>query len=109
MHGFGLAALTANYYRRIYDASPEALFQFCRFAVNVWGIDAAGKSDRELAIAGIEALDAWTREVGAHRTLTELGVKADQIDQIAASIVCLPSGFKQLTTGDVAAILRESM
>ena len=109
VHGFGLAAITANYYRRIYDASPEALFQFRRFAVNVWDIDPDGKGDAEVALAGIEALDAWTREVGAHRTLTELGMKADQIGQIAASIVCLPSGFVQLMVDDVAAILRESM
>ena len=109
VHGFGLAAITANYYRRIYDASSEALFQFRRFAVNVWGIDPAGKEDAEVARAGIEALDAWTREVGAHRTLEELGVQPGQIDKIAASVVCLPSGFAQLTTEDVAAILRESM
>lgn len=73
------------------------------------GVDLEGKDDVETAIAGIEALDAWTREVGAHRSLTELGVKADQVDEIAASIVCLPSGFRQLTTDDAAAILRESM
>ena len=29
--------------------------------------------------------------------------------EIAASVACLPSGFAQLTTDDVAAILRESM
>lgn len=109
VHGFGLAAITVNYYRRIYDTTSEALFQFRRFAVNVWGVDPEGKDDVETAIAGIEALDAWTREVGAHRSLTELGVKTEQVDEIAASIVCLPSGFRQLTTDDVAAILRESM
>lgn len=109
VHGFGLAAVTANYYRRVYDASPESLFQFGRFATNVWGIDPAGRTEAELALAGIEALDAWTREVGAHRTLSELGVKEEQIDDIASSIACLPTGFKQLTTEDVAAILCESM
>ena len=109
VHGFGLAAITANYYRRIYDATPESVYQFCRFAVNVWGIDPQGKSDLAVAEAGIDALDDWTREVGAYRTLAELGVKAEQVDEIAATIACLPSGFVQLTTDDVAAILRESM
>ena len=109
VHGFGLAAITSNYYRRIYDATPEALFQFRRFAVNVWGVEADGKDDAAIALAGIDALDAWTREVGAYRTLTELGVKEGQIDEIAASIACLTSGFVQLTTEDMGDILRESM
>ena len=104
-----LAAITANYYRRIYDASLESLFQFRRFAVNVWGVEPGGKSDAEVALAGIDALDAWTHEVGAHRTLTELGVEPGQVDEIAASIACLTSGFVQLTTEDMGDILRESM
>ena len=109
VHGLGLAAITANSYRRVFDASPDAIAQFDRFATNVWGIDGEGMSDRELALAGIDALDAWTREVGAHRTLSELGLREDQVDEIAASVLCLPSGFRQLTCGDVAAILRESL
>ena len=109
VHGFGLAAITANYYRCIYDATPEALFQFRRFAVNVWGVDPEGKDDAEIARLGIEALDAWTREVGAHRTLAELGLEPEQVDEIAATVACLPTDFKRLTTDDVAAILRESM
>ncbi len=109
VHGFGLATITANYYRCIYDATPEAIAQFHRFAVNVWGIDAAGKADADVALAGIEALDAWTREVGAHRTLTELGVKPEQIEEIAVSIACLPGGFRQMTAEDITDILRESL
>ncbi|MCR5583730.1 MAG: iron-containing alcohol dehydrogenase [Eggerthellaceae bacterium] len=109
VHGFGLAAITANYYRCIYDATPESLFQFRRFAVNVWGVDPEGKDDAEIARLGIEALDAWTREVGAHRTLAELGLEPEQVDEIAATVACLPTDFKRLTTDDVAAILRESM
>lgn len=109
VHGFGLAAVAGNYYRRIYDASPAALFQFKRFAVNVWGVNAEGLADEEVALAGIEALETWTRAVGAYRTLNELGVSSDQIDEIAAGVVCLPSGFVQLGVDDIAAILRESM
>ena len=88
---------------------PPALFQFKRFAVNVWGVNAEGLADEEVALAGIEALETWTRAVGAYRTLNELGVSSDQIDEIAAGVVCLPSGFVQLGVDDIAAILRESM
>lgn len=109
VHGFGLAAITASYYRAIYDASAESLFQFGRFATNVWGIDAEGRAAEELALAGIDALDAWTREVGAYRSLSELGVKPEQIDEIAASVMILPGCFKQIGAEDIAEILRASM
>lgn len=109
VHGFGLAAVTCSYYRRIACASEEALFQFGRFATNVWGIEAMGKTAEELAMAGVDALDSWTREVGAYRSLAELGVTDKMLDPLAASIVCLPSGLAPITTDDVLAILHESM
>lgn len=104
-----LAAITSNYYRHIYKANADALFQFKRFATNVWKIDETGKSDEEVALAGIEALEAWTEKIGVARTLSELGVTEDMIPQIADSVVCLPSGFVQLTTEDVATIMRNSL
>ena len=109
VHGLGLAAIACTYYRHIYDASDAALFQFGRFATNVWGIDPAGKTPAELAEAGIDALDAWTRDVGAYRTLSELGVTEEMLDPIADSIVCLPSSLKVLDRDEVRAILAESM
>lgn len=109
VHGLGLAAITSNYYRHIYKANADALFQFKRFATNVWKIDETGKSDEEVALAGIEALEAWTEKIGVARTLSELGVTEDMIPQIADSVVCLPSGFVQLTTEDVATIMRNSL
>lgn len=108
-HGFGLAAIASTYYRHIYNATPEALFQFKRFATNVWSIAPDGKNDEELALTGIEALEDWTREIGAAHTLTELGFAEEMLDPCAASILCLPSSFKMLTTDDVRDILRESM
>ncbi len=108
-HGLGLAAVACAYYRHVFDASEDSLFQFGRFATNVWHVDPAGKTDQELALAGIDALDAWTREVGAYRTLSELGVTEEMLDPIADSIVCLPTGLKVLDRDEVRAILAESM
>lgn len=109
VHGLGLAAFTANYYRRIFDKSPEALFQFKRFAVNVWGIDPAGKSDEEAAREGIDALDAWTREVGAYRSLSDLGLSAGQVEEVADTIALLPTALAPLTREDLVALLNESL
>ena len=38
-----------------------------------------------------------------------VGVGDGRIDEVAAAIACLSSGFKQLVVEDAAAILRESM
>lgn len=105
VHGLGLAAIACAYYRHIFDASEQALFQFGRFATNVLGVSPEGKTAVQLAKAGIDALDAWTREVGAYRTLSELGVTEEMLDPIADSIVCLPRGLKVLDRDEVRAIV----
>ena len=109
VHGFGLAAFTANYYRRIFDKTPEALSQFKRFAINVWDVDPVGKTDEEIASEGIERLDEWTRKVGAFKTLGELGMNADQIEVIADAIVLLPTALAPITREELIGILNESM
>lgn len=109
VHGLGLAAITTNYYRHIFDASEEALFQFNRFATNVWGISAEGKDERQVALEGIEALEAWTRQIGVARTLTELGVTEEMIPRIASKISALPTGLAKLNATDIRDILHESM
>lgn len=109
VHGLGLAAITTNYYRRIYDKSPEAIQQFKRFAINVWSVDPEGKTDKEVAAEGIDALDAWTQEVGAHRTLSELGLPEDRVEEVAESITLLPTALAPLSRGDLIELLMESM
>jgi alcohol dehydrogenase YqhD (iron-dependent ADH family) len=58
-HGMGLAAVSLPYYRHI---APYGLHKFARFATEVWGISAEGKSKEQLAGAGIDALGAFCEE-----------------------------------------------
>lgn len=109
VHGLGLAAFTADYYRRIFDKTPEALQQFKRFAVNVWGVDPAGKTDEEVAREGIETLDAWTREVGAHRSLSDLGLREEQIEEVTQSIAILPTALAPLSREELASLMRDNL
>ncbi|MBE7002883.1 MAG: iron-containing alcohol dehydrogenase, partial [Ruminococcaceae bacterium] len=69
-HGLGLAVLHPVYYRLICE---KGAVKFARFAQRVWGIDAAGKSENELARAGVEALADFIRELGLPTTFRELG------------------------------------
>lgn len=109
VHGLGLAAFTANYYRRICTLSEDALFQFKRFATNVWGVDATGKTDEQVAHEGVDKLDEWTKSIGCGVTLGELGCTQETIEQVADRVSCLPSNFVTFGHDDLLAILQESL
>lgn len=68
-HGQGLAVIHPVFYRRIVS---DNLPKFTRFAKEVWHLSPDGRTDEELALAGIEQLAAFIRETGLPTTLTEL-------------------------------------
>lgn len=103
-HGCGLAVLHPVYYRRIYrDGMPK----FVRFAENVWGIARKGKSDEALALAGIDALAAFIRELGLPTTLRALGVRQEQLNEIARSCAISPGSYRQMTHEEILEIFQE--
>ena len=70
-HGEGLAVLHPVYYRHIYK---DGLPKFVRFAERVWGLGRADyESDDDFALAGINQLAAFIKEMGLPSTLRELG------------------------------------
>lgn len=105
-HGEGLAVLHPVYYRHIYQ---NGLRKFTQFAVNVWGIHPAGKTQEELALAGIDALTNFIRLLGLPATLRELGMTDDSIlKEIADSCNLAPGSYKKMTQGEILKILQES-
>lgn len=109
VHGFGLAAIQAQYYRFIKTTSFYATWQLKRFAMNVWGVDGTGKSDIDIAIEGIDALQAWTEKVGAYHTLSELGVTADMVPKIARSTTIVPMKYCKLNSDDIEILLEQCL
>ena len=105
-HGFTLSAVSPAYYRHMTDNEVK---RFARFATVVWGINPEGKTDRELALEGIDALAAWIKEIGAASDLTSLGVTEDMFGGIADATIIIGTGYKKLDREEVIAILRESM
>ena len=103
-HGCGLAVLHPVYYRHIYK---EGLSKFVRFAENVWGIARDDASDEELALAGIDALAAFIKEIGLPTTLKELGARKDQLKEIAESCGISGGSYKQMTHGEILEIFQE--
>ena len=105
-HGMTLAAVSLPYYRLV---KPYGLKKFARFAKNVWGVSADGKSDDQIADEGLAALEAWMREIGVAMNITELGANEAMIPQLVKATFRLTGGYKQLTTEEVAEIFRQSL
>lgn len=104
-HGAGLAVLHPVYYRHIYK---EGLVKFKRFAMEVWGIPAEGRTDDEIALAGIEALENFILEIGLPVTLRELGVdESTDLKAIADSCSCVQGAYKVMTHEEILSIFKE--
>lgn len=83
-HGQGLAVIHPALYRAMCQKAPE---KFARFAVSVWGVPSQGKTERELALAGMEALAAFIRECGLPVRLSELDMRADAPEPLTLEIL----------------------
>lgn len=105
-HGMTLAAVSLPYYRHIL---PYGLAKFKRFAMNVWNVQAEGKSDEEVAAEGLKAMENWMRELGLAMNLQELGATEDMIEGIAGATLILKGGYKVLNHEEIVQILRESL
>ena len=105
-HGMTLAAVSLPYYRHIL---PYGLQKFKRFAVNVWDVDPSGKTDEQVAEEGLNAMEAWMRELGLVMKISELGATEDMLEDIADGTIILSGGYKALDHSEIAEILKESM
>lgn len=104
-HGMTLSGVSGAYYRFIMDMGAH---RFARFAKVVWEIPSEGKSEEEMALAGIEALENWIKEIGAASNISVLGVTEDMLEGIADATF-LGGGYKKLTREDVIQILKNSL
>lgn len=105
-HGCGLAVIHPTYYRHI---CKDGLTKFKRFAVNVWSISENGKTDEEIALAGIDALYDFIKKIGLPTTLRELGLNDKNIlPEIAASCNASPGSYGNMNKEKILEILNES-
>ena len=105
-HGMTLSAVSLAYYRHIL---PYGMKKFVRFAENVWGVDPAGKSDREIAEAGLSAMEAWMKELGLVMNISELGVTGEMVKDVAGAVLVMQGGYKVLGREEIEAVLAESL
>ena len=104
-HGQGLAVLHPVLYHHMMSESNK---QFARLAVEVWGIDPAGKSEEDLAGAFVNALAAFIREIGLPTTFAEMNIPEDtDFKAIADSTVLTGGCVKKFTKEELLEVLLE--
>ena len=105
-HGMTLAAVSMAYYKHIL---PYGLAKFKRYAVNVWEVETAGKSDEEIALEGLAKMETYMNKLGLVMNLHELGVTENMLDGITEGVFIMDGGYKVLDKAEIKQILRESM
>lgn len=79
-HGATLAVIFPNWMKHVYKNAPN---KFRRYAINIWNIDPADKSDEEISLEGINKTREYFSKIGAPVTLKEVNVPKEDIDKIA--------------------------
>ncbi|GGM33615.1 NADH-dependent alcohol dehydrogenase [Paraliobacillus quinghaiensis] len=108
-HGGGLAILFPHWMEHSLDANVG---RFKQLAVRVFNIDENGKSDREVALEGIQALRDFWNSIDAPSRLADYDITEDTIEEMAdKTVIANPTfgNFKKLTREDAVAIYKASL
>ena len=99
-----LAILQPVYYDHIVEDGAEV---FARFAVNVMGVDHAGKTDIETAREGIAQLREFIRCLKLPETFSEAGIEVSEETASAVADTCNVSNtnVRQLTRQEIKEII----
>lgn len=105
-HGMTLSATALPYYRHIMGFG---LPKFVRFAKAVWDVDAAGKTDEQVAAEGLDAMEAWMREIGCVMSISELGCDESMLDALVDATLVMEGGYHVLSRDEIKGIFKESL
>ncbi|MCY8055390.1 iron-containing alcohol dehydrogenase [Bacillus inaquosorum] len=110
-HAGGLAILFPNWMRYTLDTNVG---RFKNLMLNMFDIDTEGKTDKEIALEGIDKLSAFWTSLGAPSRLDDYNIGEDKLELIAdiAAKEMEHGGFgnfQKLNKDDVLAILRASL
>jgi len=106
-HGQGLAVIHPVLYSHMAEEAKE---QFSRLAVSVWNVDKEGKSEKELALAFVDALQNFIKECSLPTSFTQMGISKDtDFKAIAESTFKMKGCAKQFTSDELLEILKECL
>ncbi len=83
--------------------------KFARFAKEVWAVSSEGKAEEEIALAGIQALADFIKEIGLPTSFAEMNIELDDETRkkIAASTVITGGCCRKLTAEEIETILKK--
>lgn len=105
-HGMTLSAVSIPYYKYI---MADGLQKFKRYAVNVWNVNPAGKTDEQTALEGLDCMENYMKEIGLVMNISEFGVTKDMIEAVADSTLVMEGGYRVLTHEDIVNVLTASL
>ncbi|MFS0655610.1 iron-containing alcohol dehydrogenase [Bacillus sp. 179-C3.3 HS] len=110
-HAGGLAIIFPNWMRHTLDHNVE---RFKNLMLHMFDIETEGKSDRDIALEGIDKLSAFWTSLGAPSRLADYDIGEDQLDKIAdiAAKEMEYGGFgnfMKLNRADILSILKASL
>ena len=109
-HGAGLAALWCSWARYVYQANVPRFLQWSR---NVWNVDVNYEHPEETVLRAIDLQENYYRSIGMPVSLSELGVKEEDLETLALRCSRDKSrtliGYKPLDYDDVLAIFKMAL
>jgi alcohol dehydrogenase YqhD (iron-dependent ADH family) len=108
-HGAGLAVVFPAWLRYQLETGHNVM-RLAQFAVRVWGCDMNFENPAETALRGIEAYEAFLRDIKMPTTMSELGARTEDIPELARRVRRGPDGtvgqFQKLDTAAIERIFR---
>ena len=83
-HGASLAIVFPAWMQYVYKHDVK---RFVQFATRVWDVDPSGKTEEEIALKGIRAMQAFFVSIGMPATPEQGGGKKEDIPALAANVV----------------------
>ncbi|HLS08403.1 iron-containing alcohol dehydrogenase [Lentibacillus sp.] len=106
-HGGGLAIIFPNWMTYVLDEDNAPRFK--QLAERVFDVETAGKSDKDIALEGIEKLRDFWISIGAPATLGDYNIDESSIEEMAdKTVIARPEygNFKTLSREDSVNILQ---
>ena len=103
-HGASLAVVFPAWMKYVFRHDVK---RFVQFATRVWGVCPQGKTDEQIALEGIETMQAFFVSLGMPATLQAAGGRAEDIPALAANVVNGKTGhFVELLPPQIEEVLR---
>ena len=75
----------------------------------MWDVNPAGKTDEQAAQEGLQAMEAWMKELGLVMNISELGVTEEMLEGLADATLIMNGGYKILSHEEIISIFKDSL